>query len=179
MIRLFVALILTWSLLTHAEPGDPTVITIIGAIEKTNRGPLDPFQDALLARYSKGFEGAYALSRSDLMSLSQHSVRARYPSWKTDHTFSGPRLADVLAAAGSRGGSVQIYGLDGYRIAYERTVLEEAEYILALTMDDKPLGMGGFGPTYVMVSDQSKEAFPDGKPSDDALVWGAILIDVN
>jgi hypothetical protein len=178
MIRLLIALILTWPLLAHGEPADPTVITIVGAIEKTNRGPLDPFRDALLARYSKGFEGAYALSRSDLMAMPQHSVRARYPSWEADHAFSGPRLADVLIAAGSRGDSVQIFGLDGFRVTYDRAVLEEAEFILALNMDGKPLSLGGFGPTYVMVSDQSTIAFPDGKPNDDGLVWGAILIEV-
>ncbi len=178
MIRFLIIFILGWPLLTQGESMGPTVLTVFGAIENTNRGPLDRFRDPLLARYTKGFEGAYTFSRANLKALPQHSLKTHYPGWEKEHTFSGPRIADVLAAAGGQGTSVRFFALDGFSISYERDVLEQTEFILALDMDGEPLGIGGFGPAYMMVSEKFTQVFPDGNPNDDYLVWGVIMIEV-
>lgn len=44
---------------SHAEP---TILTVAGKIETTNRGPLDPFRDAFLSHKDVKFEKAFAFT---------------------------------------------------------------------------------------------------------------------
>ena len=155
----------------------PAVLTIVGAIEKTNRGPLDPFRDALLARLVDPFEKAYRVTADDLAAMPQQIVTARYQDWPGDpHVFRGPLVGDLLALVKARGTKVTVMGIDGYSAQYERAVLEKAGFILALQMDGEPLDLGGFGPVWLMVSPDAEPAVPDGKPTDSGLVWSAFYL---
>ena len=44
-------------------PQGQVVLTIVGAVEKTNRGPFDPFDNALAKAHYVTFRRAYAFDR--------------------------------------------------------------------------------------------------------------------
>lgn len=176
------ALVLALSLLPAAAAlaeGGPAVITVSGKIDKPNRGPLDPFTDELLARYVEPFDKARAFDLADLQALPQHELTVAFPEWQgASHSFEGPLVGDVLAAAGATGTAITLIGIDGYAASRERAVLEKAGFILALKIDGQPLGLGGHGPTWLIVSPEIEPAFPDGKPSIEGLVWAVFHITV-
>lgn len=159
--------------------GGPALITVSGKIDKPNRGPLDPFLDVLTAQWVEGFDKARAFDLADLQALPQHELVAAFPEWKgASHRFTGPLASDVLDAAGATGLDITFIAIDGYAASRERAVLEKAGFILALTVDGQPLGLGGLGPAWLMVSPEIEPAFPDGKPSLDGLAWAVFHITV-
>ncbi len=172
--RLLAALVLLLLPVAAAAQQGPTLVTVAGAIGETNRGPFDPFHDAHLARLVDPFERAYALDAAALGALPQQSLTVQYPDWDgQDHRFTGPSVADLLALVGAEGAAVTFMGLDGYSARYERAVLEKANFLLATHMDGAALGLGGFGPAWLMVSPEIEPAFPDGKASDSGLATKA------
>jgi hypothetical protein len=178
--RLVLALLLSLLLAPAAlAEGGPAAVTVSGKIDKPNRGPLDPFMDELVARYVEGFDKARAFDLADLQALPQHELTVAFPEWQgASHRFEGPLVADVLSAAGATGTAVTLIGIDGYAASRERAVLDKAGFILALKVDGQPLGLGGHGPTWLIVSPEIEPAFPDGKPSLDGLVWAVFHITV-
>jgi hypothetical protein len=178
--RLVLALLLSLLLAPAAlAEGGPALITFSGKIDKPNRGPLAPFADELLARYVDPFEKARAFDLADLQALPQHELTVDFPEWQgASHSFEGPLVADVLAVAGASGTEITLIGIDGYAASRERAVLEKAGFILALKIDGQPLGIGGHGPAWLIVSPEIEPAFPDGKPSLDGLVWAVFHITV-
>jgi len=180
MLRLLLALSL---LLVPAAPalaeGGPAVLTVTGKIAKSNRGPLDPFRDQLFDRFTAGFDKAYAFDLADLQALPQHEMTVSFPEWEgASHSFAGPLVAEVLAIAGAEGTRIGFTAFDGYASEFERAVLEKAGFILALSMDGEPLGFGGVGPIWLMVSPDIEPAFPEGEPSTAGLTWGLFHIGV-
>lgn len=173
-----VLLLLAAPLAGRAEtPRGPTLITVAGAIEKTNRGPMDPFQDAFLGRLVDPFEAAYALDAVALAALPQAELTAEYEGWDGQpHRFAGPLVADLLSLTGATGIEITFVGLDGYSATFERAVLEKAGFILATHMDGEPMAIGGYGPAWLMVSPEIEPAFPDGRPDDATLVWSTFFI---
>jgi hypothetical protein len=178
--RLVLALLLSLLLAPAAlAEGGPAVVTVSGKIDKPNRGPLDPFMDELVARYVDGFDKARAFDLADLQAFPQHELTVAFPEWQgASHRFEGPLVADLLAAAGATGTAVTLIGIDGYAASRERAVLDKAGFILALKVDGQPLGLGGHGPTWLIVSPEIEPAFPEGKPSLDGLVWAVFHITV-
>lgn len=177
-------LLLSLSLVFGAIPaalaeGGPALITVSGAIDKPNRGPLDPLLDATVARFVESFERAHAFDLADLQALPQHAMTVSYADWSgASHSFEGPLMADVLAAAGATGTKAIVIGLDGYSGEFDVAVLEKAGFILALKMDGQPLAVGGLGPAWLMVSPDAEAAFSDGKPTMSGLVYAAFHIAV-
>lgn len=164
---------------TFAE-GGPALVTVAGKISKPNRGPLDPFTDELFAKMVDPFDRARAFDLADLQALPQHEMTVAYPEWAgASHSFRGPLVADVLAAAGASGTKVTVVGIDGYSAEHEFAVLEKAGFILSLSVDGQPLGLGGHGPTWLMVSPKIEPAFADGKPSLAGLAWAVVYIQVD
>ena len=178
--RVVLALLLSLLLAPVAwAEGGPALITVTGKIDNPNRGALDPFTDELFARLIDGFDKARAFDLADLQGLPQHELSVAYPEWQgASHLFRGPRVADLLAVAGATGTKVTVMGIDGYSWDYERAVLEKAEFILALSVDGQPLGLGGHGPAWLMVSPEIEPAFPDGTPSLAGLTWAVFHLAV-
>jgi hypothetical protein len=163
----------------YAE-GGPALITVVGQIDKPNRGPMDPFTDELFAKLIDPFDKAHAFDLADLQALPQHEMTVTYADWKgVSHSFRGPLVAEVLAAAGATGSKVLVMGIDGYSSEHERAVLEKTGFILALSVDGQPLGLGGHGPAWLMVAPDVEAAFPDGKPSLAGLAWAVVYIQVD
>lgn len=181
LVRLFLASVLAIGLVPAASAeGGSALVTVVGQIEKPNRGPMDPFTDELFAKLVDPFDKARAFDLADLQALPQHEMTVTYPEWEgVSHSFRGPLVGDVLAVAGATGTKVMVMAVDGYFADYERAVLEKAGFILALSVDGQPLGLGGHGPTWLMVSPDIEPAFADGQPSLAGLAWAVIYLQVD
>jgi hypothetical protein len=107
MTRAVLVLLLALSLLPAfaadqaAPPREMVVLTVVGAIDNTNRGRLDPERDSFLAHQGIGFARAFAFDRAMLAGLKQGTVRAPPPELRQPATFTGPLLKEVLAAVGA------------------------------------------------------------------------------
>src|SRR5690606_4368776 len=103
---------------THAEALEPprglTVVTIVGEIADTNRGPFDEAEDKFFAYHEYRFDRAAAFDLAMLEALGLHEVTIDYDGWPGPIEFAGPRLHDVLDAVGATGTTVTLVALDGY-----------------------------------------------------------------
>lgn len=144
-----------------AAPNDMVVLTISGAIAKTNRGALQPGRDSLFAKRDVKFDRAFAFDLAMLKSLKQETVMAQPAPLTKPATFTGPRLKDVLAAVGAERKKVSFMALDGYVSWLDAGDIDGSDWILALDADGVPLGIGEQGPIWVLdspVTGQTQEA---------------------
>lgn len=154
----------------------PAMVTIAGAIGKTNRGPVVKFTDAFFAHHEKTFPGAYVLDRAALLRLKQVSVTAHAVHWPRAHKFKGPLLRDVLALAEPKGKTIIPFALDGYGAEITVEMLDTQRWVLALEADGKPLGLGGRGPAWV-VYDTTRTG-PISEDEEAKWVWSVFFIEV-
>jgi hypothetical protein len=156
-------------------PTGPVLVTVAGAVENANRGPVDPFADGFFAYHEIVFERAAAFDLAALEALGMHQTTARYPNWPGMSTFEGPLLADVLAAAGARGISLRAVALDGYASDIPLADLEKYQVLLALKRDGKYLGIGGRGPAWIVYPREDHAELQAAK-DDAALAWAVFVL---
>lgn len=170
---------------TLEERGDPAMpaldkgpswVTVIGDVATPNRPPFNGFDDAFIKAQQTDFERAVVFDPATLRALPQREVRAQVEGWPAPLVARGPLLADVLNSAGvDDDKTVTFFALDGYRAALTGEERAARDWILALSVDGAPLGVGGRGPTWLL------HATPDG-PADPSVeaqwVWSAYLIAV-
>jgi len=164
--ELVLALVLTLASASGAAAqseaaADPVVLTVYGDVAKPNRGALDEFADALLHGNSLSFEKAHAFTRAELAALPQQAVTAEAEGWSAPVKLAGPRLRDVLAAAGVTSQNLAFTALDGYTIEFEPGEMAAQAWILAIDADGKPLGIGGRGPAWLAFDTAGKKASAD------------------
>lgn len=152
---------------------DPVVLTVTGNVANPNRGPLDPFEDAVFAHLDVTFDKAFTFTLADLRALPQTSARAQYNEWPREVTASGPTLADVLKAAGATGDKFTVQAADGYTFEFTAADVARGKLILAVEADGKPLAMGARGPLWVFGTPGSFE----GQDQDEGFVFEVIRID--
>lgn len=155
----------------------PAVLTISGDIGESNRAKLDPFVDGFLNYHDKAFKTAFELTLADLMTLPQVEIRAdgATENWPKPVTLNGPLLSDVLRLAKAEGKSISVTALDGYVAELDASAQSEQKWILAHSMDGKPLSIGGRGPLWLARDTGT------GKASEDELakwVWSVFYIEV-
>lgn len=161
---------------TGAAQAEGVLVTVTGAIERPNRAGRDDFTDALFAAHDIAFDTARAFTRLDLAALRQHEATVAYDPWPRAVTVRGPRLADVLQAAGAApGGNVAVQALDGYAYTVPRALVDGTQdMILAIEADGQPLAIGGRGPAWLV--------FPPGllpaQDKDEGLVWAVFHVRV-
>ena len=131
-------------------PRGPVVLTVAGNIATVNRGPADPLLDPFLTYHEKSFEAAAEFDRAMLEGLGLHEVELTYEGWPETTRFMGPRLVDVLAAAGTKGHAITVTALDGYVEEISAEELTTHDWIVALERDGRPLSIGGRGPLWVV-----------------------------
>ena len=95
---------------SHAAPkaksvAGPALLTISGAIAKTNRGALDPAIDQMMGKHGIQFANAYALDAAALQRMPAVTIQPTLEYDSKPHTLKGPLLTTVLAAAGVAEGS--------------------------------------------------------------------------
>lgn len=157
-----------------AAPQGPVLITVAGAVSNTNRGPFDPFEDALAKAHDVAFERAFAFDRTMLETLGTKTLSVQYPGWPKRYRFEGLLLRDVLAAAGATGTTAKVFALDGYAAEIAPQDMRDYPVMLALKKDGQPLAIGGRGPAWVVFP---RDDYPALAKRDDAQwVWSAYLI---
>jgi hypothetical protein len=173
------AALIAFPALASAEPSAPrdmVVLTVGGLVGKTNRGPFDPKLDSLLAAQKIDFKSAFAFDREMLLALPQGEVKAQPPEFDAPATFSGPLLREVLGFIEAAKVKVTFMAVDGYTGWLAPEDIEASDWILALSADGKPLGIGQQGPLWLI----NTRAEGEGPADDhhDHWIWALIYMHV-
>src|SRR6478736_4697064 len=93
----------------------PALLTVTGAITKTNRGPLDPMRDQMMGKQKLAFDKAHAFDFAALAAMPAVTIKPTLEYDSKQHELRGPLLADVLKAAGAAAeGKLAMRAVDGY-----------------------------------------------------------------
>src|SRR4051812_39003235 len=139
----------------------PALLTITGAIGKTNRGAFDPGSDVLMSKHKLDFSSAYAIHWQALTRLASKTIRPTLEYDNKPHQLTGPSLLDVLALANAKtsdSAMLALRAIDGY--APTITVIDARRYgfMVATHRDGMPLHVGGLGPLWAVYD---ADRFPD------------------
>ena len=157
-----------------SEVDEPVILTITGNVMAPNRGPFEPFEDAIFSNMDIKFDKAFTFTLSDLKSLPQKKVQVQYKGWPREVVAVGPAITDVLKAAGAAGQKILVQAIDGYAPEFTGEDIARNKMILALTADGKPLSLGGRGPIWLLGPPNSFA----GQEGEDGLAFAVMRIDV-
>lgn len=82
--------------------------------------------------------------------LPQHSFTTSTPWYDKPVKFTGPLLADVLAAVKASGATVSAVAINDYKISIPVADATKYKVILARQIDDKPIPVREKGPLFVV-----------------------------
>ncbi|MEP7100194.1 MAG: molybdopterin-dependent oxidoreductase [Burkholderiales bacterium] len=178
----------TLPLQSHAAPPASTrkgigLLTVSGAITRSNRGPLDPALDQLMAKHGAKFDTAWEFDAAMLGQLPAVTIQPTLEYDAKVHKLSGPLLGVVVEAAGVAPGASVMLGLraiDGYTVALSLADAKRYRMIVAMTLDSVPLSLGGLGPLWAVYDADRLADFKD-KPLKERFglcPWGLYAIDV-
>jgi hypothetical protein len=169
---------------THAQPAKgqkgPALLTVTGAITKTNRGPLDPMLDQMMAKQKLSFEKARAFDFAALSSMPTVAIRPTLEYDNKQHVLRGPLLATVLDACGATGAKLAMRAIDGYSPTITVEDAHKLRFIIATHLDGQTMPLGGLGPLWALFE---PDKFPEmsSKPVDQRFAncpWGLYHIEV-
>ncbi|MBT3398808.1 MAG: hypothetical protein HOL07_11300 [Rhodospirillaceae bacterium] len=135
-----------------AKPTGAVILTIGGAVKYNNQPPFNKFNDAFLHTQEYSFEKAAAFDRAMLEKLGTVTTTIKAEPWPRAVTLEGPRLIDVLMAAGWTGSKITTVSMDGFAVEITAADLAARDWILAIKSDGVPLGIGGHGPVWIAYS---------------------------
>lgn len=166
-----------------AGAAQPTLLTVSGAVGKTNRGALDPVVDQMMGKHKIQFSKAFAFDAAALQRLPAVTIKPTLEYDSKVHTLEGPLLVTVLEAAGvPRGSNVQLglRAVDGYNVAISLADAAQYRMIVATRLDGQPMALGGLGPQWAVYDADNLAPFKD-KPVQERFAlcpWGLYHIDV-
>jgi len=169
--------------LNKAPEAGQTVLTVVGAIDRINREKLNPVTDQLMHKFAIGFERAHTFSLAELLTLPAQTIKPTMEYDQRAHQLTGPRLLDVLTAAGAQLSDttrIVFHGIDGYSPEATWAQAKKYNYIVATHLDGKLLAIGGFGPLFA-IYDADRIAELAAKPLNQrffACPWGLYCIEV-
>jgi hypothetical protein len=167
----------------HPPARGPVLLTVSGAIGKSNRGPLDPALDQMMAKHGIQFDKALALDAAALYRMPAVQIKPTLEYDAKVHTLSGPLVSTVLEAAGvapTRAALVGLRALDGYNVAISLADIRRYRMLIATHMDGQPLALGGLGPQWAVYDADNLADFKD-KPLQQRFAlcpWGVYHIDI-
>ena len=150
--------------LTQAAPKNargPALLTVTGALGKTNRGPFDPVADQMMSKQKLRFDKAYAFDFAALDTLPAVTIKPVLEYDNRQHTLSGPLLLEVLKAAGAPldgGTRLTLRAVDGYAVSLTVAQAQAQRFIVATHMDGGAMALGGLGPLWAIYE---PEKFPE------------------
>ncbi len=100
-----------------------------------------------------GVKNAGETARLDmkmLEALPQHSFTTNTPWYERPVKFTGPLLADVLAAVKANGSVVKAIAINDYAITIPVADTRQHKVIVARLLDDKPMAVRDKGPLFVV-----------------------------
>jgi hypothetical protein len=131
-------------------PKDMVLLTVSGTIGESNRGPLDPKKDSLLALNKIEFNKAFAFDRPTLLSLDQGTVTVQPREFDKPATFKGPLLREVLGHIEAAKLKVTVVAINGFSGWLSPEDIDRSDWILAIEADGVPLGIGQQGPLWLI-----------------------------
>ena len=131
-------------------PTDQVILTIAGGVANTNRPPFDEQNDAFFNYHEQAFDRAFVFDRTMLEDLGVTEITVAYQDWRQPITFSGPRLPEVLQAAGCGSGPLRTLALDGFSTEIPAEEVKARDWILATRADGQPHSIGGRGPLWLV-----------------------------
>jgi len=158
------------------QPSGMVLLTVGGFVGKSNRGALDPKRDSLLAALKVGFKHGFAYDRAMLLELPQGTVTAQPTEFDKPATFSGPLLREVLGHIEAAQAKTTFVAADGYTGYLMPEDIKRSDWILALSADGKPLGIGQQGPVWLLNTRAKGETV--GKDRRGSHVWAVVYIHV-
>lgn len=139
----------------------PALLTVTGAINKPNRGPLDPVLDQMMAKQKLAFDKARSFDFAALAAMPAVAIKPTLEYDRKPHTLRGPLLSTVLRAAGApHDGKLAMRAIDGYAPVISIDDARRLRFIVATHLDGKPMPLGGLGPMWAIFD---ADAFPDSK----------------
>jgi hypothetical protein len=159
------------------------LLTVSGAISKTNRGPLDPALDQLMVKHGAKFEKAFEFDSAMLARLPAIAIEPTLEYDARPHKLSGPLLSTVVESVGvapSANVILALRALDGYTIALSLADAKSYRMIIADSIDERPMSIGGLGPLWAVYDADRVAAFKD-KPLKERFAlcpWGLYAIEV-
>ena len=161
----------------------PGLLTVTGAITRSNRGPIDPALDQLMVKHGRTFDKAWEFDAAMLARLPAVTIRPTLEYDARPHQLSGPLLASVLGAAGVAAGAavmLTLRAIDGYAVAVSLADASRYRMIVATAIDGMPMSLGGLGPLWAVYDADRIPEFAD-KPLKQRFAlspWGLYLIEV-
>lgn len=168
---------------TRAATAGATVLTISGAVGKSNRGALDPVVDQMMAKHRLEFSKAWSLDAAALQKMPAVTIEPTLEYDAKVHKLRGPLLETVLQAAGVSPTDKVMLGLraiDGYNVVLSLADARSYRMMVATHLDGQPMALGGLGPQWAVYDADRLPAWKD-KPLKDRFglcPWGLYHIDV-
>ena len=161
----------------------PALLTLTGAIGRTNRPPFDPARDILMGKHGVKFDKGFAIDYPTLAGLPARRIDVTLEYDRKRHELRGPLLVDVLALAKPAlvdTTVLQMRAVDGYAPTLTVADARRHRYIVALRLDGQPLALGGLGPLWAIYE---ADRFPDvaAKPVDQRFAtcpWAMYQVEV-
>jgi hypothetical protein len=160
----------------------PGLLTVAGAVGRSNRGPLDPALDQLMVKHHAQFDRAWVFDAAMLARLPAVTIQPTLEYDAKVHQLSGPLLGSVIEAAGVAARAPVTLGLralDGYTAAVSLADARSYRMVLATTLDGVPMSVGGLGPLWAVYDADRLPAFKD-KPLKERFglcPWGLYFIE--
>jgi hypothetical protein len=160
----FLALAMALPLAAHDpprlhQPREAVVLTITGAVRERNQA------------------GAAVFDLPMLEALPQHQFSTRTPWDRDTVTFSGPRLREVLAAAGAQGSVLHARALNDYEIEIPMADAQRYDVIIATRKNGARMPVREYGPLFIVYPFDSDPALRD-KRYYERSVWQLRSIEV-
>lgn len=135
------------------SPG-PVLLTVSGAIGRSNRGPLDPALDQMMHKHGVSFRQAWTFDYPALLQLAPQTIRPTLEYDAKPHLLRGPLLLDVLARAGAKVEDktvIVLRAVDGYNTELTGAQARTRRIIVATHIDAHPMPLGGLGPLWAVI----------------------------
>ncbi|MEY4979648.1 MAG: hypothetical protein RLZZ352_1918 [Pseudomonadota bacterium] len=129
---LLAGLMLSAPVLALDPPAGRPILTISGKIATKNAGDVARFDMKMIE------------------ALPQHSFTTSTPWYDKPVKFTGPLLADVLAAVKASGKDISAVAINDYKITIPMSDVQKYPVIVARLLDDKPMSVRDKGPLFVV-----------------------------
>jgi len=144
-----------------AKPQGQVVLTIGGAVSESNLDASEFFAASFLKSLEYGYDKAAGFDIAMLEALGMVKKPIKAEPWPAPVTFEGPKLSDVLAAAGWTGTKLTAVAMDGFAVEITAEDLAKHEWILTLKGNGDYLRIGGRGPSWIVYD------VPGGKATEE------------
>ncbi|WP_033136014.1 molybdopterin-dependent oxidoreductase [Aeromonas finlandensis] len=122
-------------------------------------------------------DGKVQFDLAKLQALPQHEIVTGNPWVDKPHKYRGPKLADVLAAAGADGNAITLTALNSFQIRINWDKVVKYDPILAWEDNGVTMRVRDKGPLWFMLP---LDQYPELKRSEytDMMIWQLDSIDI-